>query len=126
MKVDVLTSAEETKIKEAGGLQEQVNMFTSIVAAKDSQVSDVLQGFVESSDSHVAQLLINHGNEAEWSFCFLCFDLNKTWIKDSSLVSDTDLQALLQSYLLVFTHLYIQPWPDFPDLLSSSLVLRAS
>uniref|UniRef100_A0A3P9CDG6 NLR family CARD domain containing 3 n=1 Tax=Maylandia zebra TaxID=106582 RepID=A0A3P9CDG6_9CICH len=59
--LDVLSSAEETKVKEAGRLQDQVNMLTTIVTAKDSQGSDVLQGFIESSDSQVAQLIINHG-----------------------------------------------------------------
>ncbi|XP_026034580.1 NLR family CARD domain-containing protein 3 [Astatotilapia calliptera] len=58
--LDVLSSAEETKVKEAGRLQDQVNMLTTIVTAKDSQGSDVLQGFIESSDSQVAQLIINH------------------------------------------------------------------
>lgn len=60
-KVDVLSSAEETKIKEAGQLQDQVNMLTTIVTSKDTQSSDALQGFIESSDSQVAQLIINHG-----------------------------------------------------------------
>uniref|UniRef100_A0A4W6G2Q2 NLR family CARD domain containing 3 n=1 Tax=Lates calcarifer TaxID=8187 RepID=A0A4W6G2Q2_LATCA len=59
-KVDVLSSAEETKIKEAGQLQDQVNMLTTIVTSKDTQSSDALQGFIESSDSQVAQLIINH------------------------------------------------------------------
>ncbi|KAK5905812.1 hypothetical protein CgunFtcFv8_001734 [Champsocephalus gunnari] len=59
-KMDVLNSAEETKVKEAGRLQDQVNMFTSIVSAKDSQGSDALRAFVQSSDSQVAQLIINH------------------------------------------------------------------
>ena len=60
-KVDVLSSAEETKVKETGRLQDQVNMFTTIIADKDTQASDVLQGFIESSDSQVAQLIMNHG-----------------------------------------------------------------
>ncbi|XP_033975041.1 NLR family CARD domain-containing protein 3 [Trematomus bernacchii] len=59
-KMDVLSSAEETKVKEAGRLQEQVNMFTAIVSGKDSQGSDALRAFVQSSDSQVAQLIINH------------------------------------------------------------------
>uniref|UniRef100_A0A3B4XKW7 NLR family CARD domain containing 3 n=1 Tax=Seriola lalandi dorsalis TaxID=1841481 RepID=A0A3B4XKW7_SERLL len=59
-KVNVLSSAEETKIKEAGRLQDQVNMLTTTVSGKDTQGSDALQGFVESSDSQVAQLIINH------------------------------------------------------------------
>uniref|UniRef100_A0AAQ5XYE7 NACHT domain-containing protein n=1 Tax=Amphiprion ocellaris TaxID=80972 RepID=A0AAQ5XYE7_AMPOC len=59
-KVDVLSSAEETKIKEAGQLQDQVNMLTTIVTDKDIQGSDALQGFIESSSSQVAQLIINH------------------------------------------------------------------
>ncbi|KAM4525600.1 NLR family CARD domain-containing protein 3 [Odontesthes bonariensis] len=58
--VDVLTSAEETNIKEAANLQDQINMLTSIVNGKESQGSDALQGFIESSDSQVAQLIINH------------------------------------------------------------------
>lgn len=59
--LDVLSSAQEIKVKEAGRLQDQINMLTTIVTAKDSQGSDVLQGFIESSDSQVAQLIINHG-----------------------------------------------------------------
>uniref|UniRef100_A0A669EF51 NLR family CARD domain containing 3 n=1 Tax=Oreochromis niloticus TaxID=8128 RepID=A0A669EF51_ORENI len=58
--LDVLSSAQEIKVKEAGRLQDQINMLTTIVTAKDSQGSDVLQGFIESSDSQVAQLIINH------------------------------------------------------------------
>lgn len=62
-KVDVLSLAEETKVKEAGRLQDQVNMLTSIVSDKNAQGSDALQGFIESSDSQVAQLIVNHGKE---------------------------------------------------------------
>lgn len=61
-KVDVLSSAEETKIKEAGQLQDQINMLTTIVTDKDIQGSDALQGFIESSSSQVAQLIINHNS----------------------------------------------------------------
>nr|XP_020461747.1 protein NLRC3-like [Monopterus albus] len=61
-KVDVLSSAEEIKIKEAGRLQDQINMFQTIATGKDSKGSDVLQGYIESSDSQVAQLIINHDN----------------------------------------------------------------
>ncbi|XP_069011433.1 NLR family CARD domain-containing protein 3 [Embiotoca jacksoni] len=57
---NVLSSAEETNIKEAGQLQDQVNMLATVVTGKDSQGSDALQGFVESSDSEVAQLIIYH------------------------------------------------------------------
>lgn len=59
-KADVLSSAEEIRIKEAGRIQDQVNMLTTIVTGKDTQGSDVLRGFIESSDSQVAQLVINH------------------------------------------------------------------
>lgn len=69
-KMDVLNSAEETKVKEAGRLQDQVNMFTSIVSAKDSQGSDALRAFVQSSDSQVAQLIINHGKVLEIAFWY--------------------------------------------------------
>lgn len=71
-KVDVLSSAEETKIKEEGRLRDQANMLTTIVAGKDTQGSDVLRGFIESSDSPVARLIINHGKGLEMGFCFLC------------------------------------------------------
>lgn len=67
-KVEVLTSAEETKIKEAGQLQDQVNMLTTFVSGKDTQGSDALRGFIESSDSHVAQLIINYGKGYEMGF----------------------------------------------------------
>ncbi|XP_019938515.2 NLR family CARD domain-containing protein 3 isoform X1 [Paralichthys olivaceus] len=59
-KMDVLSLTEETKIKEAGRLQDQVNMLTTVITSKDTQDSDALQGFIESSDSEVAQLIINH------------------------------------------------------------------
>lgn len=59
--MEALSSAEEIKIKEAGRLQDQVNMLTTIVTGKDSQASDAFRGFVESSDSQVAQLIMNHG-----------------------------------------------------------------
>uniref|UniRef100_UPI0037E963DA NLR family CARD domain-containing protein 3 n=1 Tax=Semicossyphus pulcher TaxID=241346 RepID=UPI0037E963DA len=59
-KVEVLSSAEENKIKEAGKLQDQVNMLTTITSGKDTQGSDALQGFIESSDSQVASLILNH------------------------------------------------------------------
>lgn len=60
-KVDVVSSAEETKIKEAGRLQDQVNMFTTIVTGKEGQSSDAVRAFIESSDSQVAQLIVNYG-----------------------------------------------------------------
>lgn len=75
--LDVLSSAEETKVKEAGRLQDQVNMLTTIVTAKDRQGSDVLQGFIESSDSQVAQLIINHGKRLLLSV--LCNSLKWLW-----------------------------------------------
>ncbi|XP_043957574.1 NLR family CARD domain-containing protein 3 [Gambusia affinis] len=58
--VNVLTSAEETSIKGAGQLQDQINMLTSITTAKESQSSDALQAFIESSDSEVAQLILSY------------------------------------------------------------------
>ncbi|XP_032358118.1 NLR family CARD domain-containing protein 3 isoform X2 [Etheostoma spectabile] len=64
-KVDVLSSADEIKIKEAGRLQDQVNMLTTIVTDKDTQGSDALRGFIESSDSQVAKLIINHDSMAK-------------------------------------------------------------
>lgn len=75
--LDVLSSAEEAKVKEEGRLQDQVNMLTTIVTAKDSQASDVLQGFIESSDSQVAQLIINHGKRLLLSV--LCNSLKWSW-----------------------------------------------
>nr|XP_043869967.1 NLR family CARD domain-containing protein 3 isoform X2 [Solea senegalensis] len=59
-KVDVLSSAEEAKIKEAGRLRDQVNILTSVVMSKDTRGSDALQAFIESSDCLVAQLILNH------------------------------------------------------------------
>lgn len=60
-KVDVLNSAEATKIKEAGRLQDQIKMLTSVVSGKDAQGSDAIQEFMKRSDSQVAQLILNHG-----------------------------------------------------------------
>ncbi|KAK2820248.1 hypothetical protein Q5P01_023207 [Channa striata] len=59
-KLEVLSSAEETTIKEAGRLQDQVNILTTIVNGRESQGSDALQGFIESSDTQMAQLIVNH------------------------------------------------------------------
>lgn len=59
-KVGVLTLAENTDIMEAGQLQDQINMLTTIVSGKESQCSDALQAFIETSDSPAAQLII-HG-----------------------------------------------------------------
>ncbi|KAF7204598.1 NLR family CARD domain-containing protein 3 [Nothobranchius furzeri] len=64
-KVGVLTSAEETNIKEAGKLQEQVSRLTTVVTAKERQSSDALQLFIEGSDSPVAWLIKNHGTMVE-------------------------------------------------------------
>lgn len=60
-KEGVLSSSEETKIKGAGRLQDQVNMLVSTLLNKDSQGSDALLSYIESSDCPVAQLIINHG-----------------------------------------------------------------
>ncbi|XP_024913495.1 NLR family CARD domain-containing protein 3 [Cynoglossus semilaevis] len=59
-KLDVLSAAEETSIMQAGGLHDQSNQLTTIISSKDSQGADAFQGFIESSDSPVAQLIINH------------------------------------------------------------------
>ncbi|KAM6964285.1 NLR family CARD domain-containing protein 3 [Tautogolabrus adspersus] len=59
-KVEVLTAAEETKIKEAGQHKDQVIMLTNVISGKDSQGTDALRGFIESSDSQLAQLIVNH------------------------------------------------------------------
>uniref|UniRef100_A0A7N8WJN3 NLR family, CARD domain containing 3 n=1 Tax=Mastacembelus armatus TaxID=205130 RepID=A0A7N8WJN3_9TELE len=61
-KVDVLSLAEENKIKEAGRLHDQVTALTTIFTGKDTQGSDVLRGFIESSSSQVAKLIINYEN----------------------------------------------------------------
>lgn len=76
-KADVLSSAEEIKIKEAGRIQDQVNMLTTFVTGKDTQGSDVLRGFIESSDSQVAQLIINHGKGLEIRFSLFVGDFQK-------------------------------------------------
>ncbi|XP_039991698.1 NLR family CARD domain-containing protein 3 isoform X2 [Xiphias gladius] len=59
-KMNMLSSAEGTKIKEAGRLPDQVNMLTTIVTGKDTQGSVALQGYIESSNCQEAQLIINH------------------------------------------------------------------
>lgn len=73
-KVDVLSLAEQTKIKEAGGLPDQVDMLTTIVTSKDTQGSDILLNFIENSESQEAQLILNHGKQIGfplYSFHFL-------------------------------------------------------
>lgn len=65
-KVDVLSPAEETKIREADGLRDQINMLSTVVTNNDSPGhSAALQNFVEGSDSQVAQLIIHHGERTE-------------------------------------------------------------
>ncbi|XP_068162325.1 NLR family CARD domain-containing protein 3 [Antennarius striatus] len=61
-KVDVLSLDDLSKIKEAGQLQDQVKMLTTIVTCKETQGCAVLRGFIESSDSQVAQLIMNHNS----------------------------------------------------------------
>lgn len=65
LKQDVLTSAEVAKIKDAGGLKDQVNMLTAVVTNKDRQGSDVLHNFIKTSESQVAQLILHHGKRTE-------------------------------------------------------------
>uniref|UniRef100_A0A8C5EKB6 NLR family CARD domain-containing protein 3-like n=1 Tax=Gouania willdenowi TaxID=441366 RepID=A0A8C5EKB6_GOUWI len=59
-KENVLSLMEESRIKEAGHLQDQVEMLSTILISKDNQGFDPLQTFIESSDSHIAQLIMNH------------------------------------------------------------------
>lgn len=59
--VDVLTSAEETSIKEAGQLHDQINMLVTTTTGKESPSSDALRAFIESSNSEVAQLILSYG-----------------------------------------------------------------
>ncbi|CAN9508569.1 unnamed protein product [Ophioblennius macclurei] len=58
--VDVLSSAEEAKIRGGARLQEQIHMLTTVVTSMGSQGSDSLQSFIESSDSSTAHLILNH------------------------------------------------------------------
>lgn len=60
IKVDVLSLAEKIKIKEAGGLSDQVSKLISIITGKDKG-SDVLLNFIKASDSQAAQLILLHG-----------------------------------------------------------------
>lgn len=60
IKVDVLSLAEKIKIKEAGGLSDQVSTLISIIMGKDKG-SDVLLNFIRASDSQAAQLILLHG-----------------------------------------------------------------
>lgn len=58
----MLTLAEETTIKEAGQLKDQVTVLTTVITSKESQGSDALQGFIMSSNAPVSQLILNYGN----------------------------------------------------------------
>lgn len=65
-KANVLSPTEETKIREAGGLRDQINMLSTVITNKDSPGhSAALQNFVEGSDSQVAQLIIRYGERTE-------------------------------------------------------------
>lgn len=70
-KEGVLSSSEETKIKGAGRLQDQVNILISTLLNKDSQGSDALLSYIESSHCPVAQLIINHGKKDLLSVLFI-------------------------------------------------------
>uniref|UniRef100_A0A3P9HMW6 NLR family CARD domain containing 3 n=1 Tax=Oryzias latipes TaxID=8090 RepID=A0A3P9HMW6_ORYLA len=59
-KVDVLTLAEETTIKEADQLKDQVTVLTTVITSKESRGSDALQGFIMSSNAPVSQLILNY------------------------------------------------------------------
>lgn len=62
IKVDVLSLTEKIKIKETGGLSDQVSALISVVSGKEKG-SDVLLNFIKASDSQqVAQLILLHGN----------------------------------------------------------------
>lgn len=60
IKVDVLSLAEKIKIKETGGLSDQVSVLISVVAGKEKGL-DVLLNFIKASDSQVAQLILLYG-----------------------------------------------------------------
>ncbi|XP_034716338.1 NLR family CARD domain-containing protein 3 isoform X2 [Etheostoma cragini] len=98
-KVDVLSSADEIKVKEAGRLRDQVNMLTSIVTDKDTQGSDALRGFIESSDSQVAQLIINHDSMGKEHKEVLLRQYEQYRDRDS--VSCTKLNIFSRTLLLV-------------------------
>ncbi|XP_061823612.1 NLR family CARD domain-containing protein 3 isoform X2 [Nerophis lumbriciformis] len=60
-KTHLLSSTEESRIKEAGRLAEQVNMLiTNVCARKDSHASEAIRDFTEGSDSPAAQLIKNY------------------------------------------------------------------
>lgn len=61
IKVDVLSLAEKIKIKETGGLSDQVSLLISVVSGKEKGL-DVLLNFIKASDSQVAQLILLYGN----------------------------------------------------------------
>lgn len=61
-KADALSSTEEARIKEAPGVQDQINMLATIITNKDNHgPSSVLHNFIESSESQVAKLIKHHG-----------------------------------------------------------------
>ncbi|XP_054624974.1 NLR family CARD domain-containing protein 3 isoform X2 [Dunckerocampus dactyliophorus] len=60
-KTHLLSSTEETRIKEAGQLEEQINMLISTISGKkDSHGSEAIRDFIEGSDCPVAQLIKNY------------------------------------------------------------------
>lgn len=61
IKVDVLSLADKIKIKETGGLCEQVGALISVASGKEKG-SDILFNFIKASDSQAAQLILLHGN----------------------------------------------------------------
>ncbi|TNN46966.1 Protein NLRC3 [Liparis tanakae] len=58
--VEVLTPAEETQIRAAARLQDQVTALTSIVTGKDAHSCGALRGFIQSSESPEARLTVSH------------------------------------------------------------------
>nr|XP_057917755.1 NLR family CARD domain-containing protein 3 isoform X2 [Doryrhamphus excisus] len=60
-KTHLLSSTEETRIQEAGRLEEQVNMLiTTVSRKKDPHGSKAIRDFIEGSDCPVAQLIKNY------------------------------------------------------------------
>ncbi|XP_076008296.1 NLR family CARD domain-containing protein 3 [Genypterus blacodes] len=59
-KADLLSAAEEARIKGAGQLQSQVNVLTATVSSTDSDGSNALRSFIQNSDCEEAQLILKH------------------------------------------------------------------
>ncbi|KAF7661569.1 hypothetical protein LDENG_00259110 [Lucifuga dentata] len=92
-KLDLLSVAEEQQIRDAGQLQAQVNVLTSVVTGKEAPVCHALRSFIENSDSQVAKLIMKHDSMVNEHKEFLLQRCDLHRDKDSSSCSKLNISS---------------------------------